>query len=93
MFNEVKNHFVKHYPLSMNPTSFQGERYYFVSKEADTDIHHSIDSTGELVFFNPDNIDKEKPSATKKKKEKTFDLDLLVTLEDGVTTKKISEIT
>ncbi|MCZ7603129.1 MAG: DUF5906 domain-containing protein [Melioribacteraceae bacterium] len=92
LVNEVKNHFVKHYSFIDDKSSFEGERYYFVSKNAETEIHSFVGSTGGLVFFNPDNIDKVASASSINKKSKTFNLDLSVTLGDGKTTKKISDI-
>lgn len=96
--NELKELWLKKFP-DLDSTSFQGERYYMISPNAEVYLFNKLDENGNIIFFDPDSIEtnKSKAAATKSKgrpkiNNEVFPLSLEVTLADGETKKQIHEV-
>lgn len=96
---ELKEFWLKKFPL-LDASCFQGERYYYISSNAEVEFHNPLDENGKPIFFDPlcDAVLSCKPkktaskSRTKTINKELFNLDLEVVLADGNTKVKISEI-
>jgi len=88
----MKDYWKEKFP-TIDPSSFDGNRYFKMSPDAITHLHNFTDLEGNVVFLNPDNlkIKKKKPGRPKKEEETISVIDE-VTLEDGTTREIIGNI-
>lgn len=95
--DNLKEFWLSKFP-QLDPTSFQGERYYMISPNAETYFHEFRDGEGKHVFINPEIANNSgQPTGVKNKSNSTksnemFKMDWEVTLSDNKTIKKVFEI-
>lgn len=96
--NEIKSVWLKIFP-NLDASCFQSERYYYLSPNAECELHSYFDDEENLVLFD---VDSEELKSVKKDENKspqkhglnnkTFSLDQKVLLADKVTERNIYEI-
>jgi len=88
----MKEEIKKKFP-TVDPSSFDGNRYFKMNPNAETYLHNFLNEEGEIVFLDPTEfITEKKKSGRPKNNENEFSKILEVLLADNKTKVQISEI-